>query len=157
MQSYLDCLDEELSKQPGFKKPQTKMIKKRRTTSKTDPDSRCINHGTKSGIGYLMETTVDCKYGIITGVDVNPANEKESLLVLQHLEQQIKRGFQCKAFHWIVATIPVLFIAVWSYWALQDTFQLFAFPTLWKSMTFSIYPKKMRFVAPKALDLFTKA
>ena len=27
MQSYLDCLDEELSKQPGFKKPPTKLIK----------------------------------------------------------------------------------------------------------------------------------
>lgn len=37
-----------------------------------------------------METTVDCKYGIITGVDVYPANEKESLLVLRHLERQIQ-------------------------------------------------------------------
>ena len=46
----------------------------------------------KSGIGYLMETTVDCKYGIITGVDVYPANEKESLLVLRHLERQIQNG-----------------------------------------------------------------
>ena len=68
------------------------MIKKRRTTSKTDPDSGCINHGKKSGIGYLMETTVDCKYDIITGVDVYQANEKESLLVLRHLERQIKNG-----------------------------------------------------------------
>ena len=92
MQSYLDRLDEELSKQPGFKKPAAKTIKKRRTTSKTDPDSGCINHGKKSGIGYLMETTVDCKYGIITGVDVYPANEKESLLVLRHLERQIQNG-----------------------------------------------------------------
>lgn len=112
MQGYLDCLDEELSKQPGFKKSPTKLIKKHRTTSKTDPDSGCINHGKKSGIGYLMETTVDCKYGIITGVDVYPANEKESLLVLRHLERQIKMGIQCKALHWIAATIPVLFIAV---------------------------------------------
>lgn len=92
MQSYLDRLDEELSKQPGFKKPPAKVIKKRRTTSKTDPDSGCINHGKKSGIGYLMETTVDCKCGIITGVDVYPANEKESLLVLRHLERQIQNG-----------------------------------------------------------------
>ena len=92
MQSYLDRLDEELSKQPGFKKPSIKTIKKRRTTSKTDPDSGCINHGKKSGIGYLMETTVDCKCGIITGVDVYPANEKESLLVLRHLERQIQNG-----------------------------------------------------------------
>ena len=92
MQSYLDRLDEELSKQPGFKRPPAKTIRKRRTTSKTDPDSGCINHGKKSGIGYLMETTVDCKYGIITGVDVYPANEKESLLVLRHLERQIQNG-----------------------------------------------------------------
>lgn len=39
-----------------------------------------------------METTVDCKYGIITGVDVYPANEKEILLVLRHLGRQIKNG-----------------------------------------------------------------
>ena len=28
-----------------------------------------INHGSKRGIGYLMEATVDCKHGILTGVD----------------------------------------------------------------------------------------
>lgn len=39
-----------------------------------------------------METTVDCKYGIMTGVDVYPANEKESLLILRHLERQIQNG-----------------------------------------------------------------
>lgn len=38
-----------------------------------------------------METTVDCKHGIITGVDVFPANEKESLLILRHLERQQKQ------------------------------------------------------------------
>lgn len=96
MQSYLDCLDEGLSKQPGFKKPPVKIVKKRRTTSKTDPDSGCINYGKKSGIGCLVETTVDCKCGIITGVDVYPANEKESLLVLRHLERQIKNGVPMK-------------------------------------------------------------
>lgn len=47
MQSYLERLGEELSKQPGFKKPPAKTIKKRRTTSKTDPDSGCINHRKK--------------------------------------------------------------------------------------------------------------
>lgn len=78
MQSYLDSLDEELSNQPGFKKPPTKIVKKCRTTSKTDPDSGYINHGNKRGI--------------LTGVDVYPASEKESLLVLRHLEQQIKIG-----------------------------------------------------------------
>ena len=92
MQSYLDSLDEEFSKQPGFKKPPTGIVKKRRTTSQTDPDSGYINHGSKRGVGYLMEATVDCKYGILTGVDVYPANEKESLLVLRHLERQIKLG-----------------------------------------------------------------
>ena len=92
MQSYLDSLDEEISSQPGFKKPPTRTIKKRRTTSRTDPDSGYINHGNKRGIGYLMEATVDCKHGILTGVGVYPANEKESLLVLRHLERQIKLG-----------------------------------------------------------------
>ena len=92
MQSYLDSLDEELSNQPGFKKPPTKIVRKRRTTSRTDSDSGYINHGSKRGIGYLMEATVDCKHGILTGVDVYPANEKESLLVLRHLERQINFG-----------------------------------------------------------------
>lgn len=92
MQSYLDSLDKELSNQPGFKKPTTKIVKKCRTTSKADPDSGYINHGSKRGIGYLMETAVDCKHGILIGVDVYPANEKESLLVLRHLERQIKIG-----------------------------------------------------------------
>ena len=92
MQSYLDSLDEELSNQPGFKKPPTKIVRKCRTTSQTDPDSGYINHGSKRGIGYLMEATVDCKHGILTGVDVYSANEKESLLVLGHLERQINLG-----------------------------------------------------------------
>ena len=55
-------------------------------------DSGYINHGSKRGIGYLMEATVDCKHGILTGVDVHSANEKESLLVLRHLERQINLG-----------------------------------------------------------------
>lgn len=66
MQSYLDSLDEELSNQPGFKKPPTKIVRKCRTTSQTDPDSGYINHGSKRGIGYLMEATVDCKHGILS-------------------------------------------------------------------------------------------
>ena len=55
-------------------------------------DSGYINHGSKRGIGYLMEATVDCKHGILTGVDVYSANEKESVLVLRHLERQINLG-----------------------------------------------------------------
>lgn len=92
MQSYLDCLDEELSQQPGFTKPPVKTVKKRRTTSQTDPDSGYINQGNKRGIGYLMESTVDCKHGIVTRVDVYSANKKESTQVLRHLEKQIKLG-----------------------------------------------------------------
>ena len=92
MQSYLDSLDEELSNQPGFKKPPTKIVRKCRITSQTDPDSGYINHGSKRGIGYLMEATVDCKHGILTGVDVYSANEKESVLILRHLERQIDLG-----------------------------------------------------------------
>lgn len=96
MQSYLDSLDEELSNQPGFKKPPARIARKRRTTSQTDPDCGYINHGNKRGIGYLMEATVDCKHGILTGVDVYPANEKESTLVLRHLERQINLGVPMK-------------------------------------------------------------
>ena len=93
---YLDSLDEELSNQPGFKKPPTKIVRKCRITSQTDPDSGYINHGSKRGIGYLMEATVDCKHGILTGVDVYSANEKESLLVLRHLERQVDLGVPMK-------------------------------------------------------------
>ena len=64
MQSYLASLDEELSDQPGFKKPPTRIARKRRTISQTDPDSGYINHSNKRGIGYLMEATVDCRHGI---------------------------------------------------------------------------------------------
>lgn len=88
MQSYLDDLDRELSEQPGFKKPPAHPVTKKRTTSTTDPDCGYINHGSKRGIGYLLEATVDCKSGIITGVDVYSANEKESLLILRHLKRQ---------------------------------------------------------------------
>lgn len=155
MQSYLDRLDEELSKQPGFKRPPAKTIKKRRTTSKTDPDSGCINHGKKSGIGYLMETTVDCKYGIITGVDVYPANEKESLLVLRHLERQIQNG------------VPMKKIALdrgYDTGAVHRGLELlgitgyilrFSFATLQKSTAFTICPRKMRFAVRKVPGLST--
>ena len=91
MLSYLDNLDQELASQPGFKKPASHTVTKKITTSTTDPECGYIHHGSKRGVGYLMEATVDCKYGIITGVDVLPANEKESLLVLRHLERQQKQ------------------------------------------------------------------
>lgn len=155
MQSYLERLDEKLSKQPGFKKPPAKTVKKRRTTSKTDPDSGCINHGKKSGIGYLMETTVDCKYGIITGVDVYPANEKESLLVLRHLERQIQNG------------VPMQNIALdcgYDTGAVHRGLELLGitgyipairFCNSPEKYGFPICPRKMRFVVWKVLGLFT--
>ena len=90
MLSYLDNLDQKLTSQPGFKTPPKHTITKKITTSITDPECGYIHHGSKRGVGYLMEATVDCKHGIITGVDVFPANEKESLLVLRHLERQKK-------------------------------------------------------------------
>ena len=58
MQSYLDSLDEELSNQPGFKKPPTKIVRKCRTTSQTDSDSGYINHGSKRGIGHAKEAAM---------------------------------------------------------------------------------------------------
>ena len=88
MQSYLDILDEELATQPGFKKPPERRVPEKHGTSTTDRDSGYINQGKKKGIGYLLEATVDTKHGIVTGVDVYPANEKESLKILRHLEKQ---------------------------------------------------------------------
>ena len=102
-----------------------------------------------------METTVDCKYGIITGVDVYPANEKESLLVLRHLERQIQngvpmqnttlnRGYDTGAVHRGLELLGITGI-----------FLLFSFPTLLKSMAFTIYPKKMHFAVRRAQNWFT--
>ena len=47
MQGYLDWLVEKLAKQPSFRRFSAKTIRKCHTTSKTDPDSVCINHGKK--------------------------------------------------------------------------------------------------------------
>lgn len=54
MFSYLDTLDQELSEQPGFKKPPPRTIKKKVTTSTTDPECGYIHHGDKRGVGYLV-------------------------------------------------------------------------------------------------------
>ncbi len=87
MQSYLNDLDAEPAQQPRFKAPLPKEIIKTRTTSTTDLDSGHINHGDMHGVGYLAETTVDSKHGIVTGMEVYPANEKESPIILRHLEK----------------------------------------------------------------------
>ena len=88
MLSYLDDLDQELALQPRFKKPASHTVSKKITTSTADPECGYIHHGSKRDVGYLVEATVDCKHGIVAGVNVFPANEKESLLVLRHLERQ---------------------------------------------------------------------
>ena len=49
MQSYLDCLDVELSKQSSFKRHSVKTPRKRCITRKTHPDSGYINHGKRAG------------------------------------------------------------------------------------------------------------
>ena len=90
MRSYLDDLARELTSQPGFKKPPIHTVIKKLTTSTTDPECGYIHHESKRGVGYLMKATVDCKHGIVTGVDVFPANEK-NLLILRHLERQQKQ------------------------------------------------------------------
>lgn len=90
MQSYLDALDRELEKEPGFQTFPVSESTALRQKSTTDPDAGCICHGDKVGLGYLMQTSVDSKHGIITGVDVFPANQKESSIVLRHLEKQVQ-------------------------------------------------------------------
>ena len=102
-----------------------------------------------------METTVDCKYGIITGVDVYPANEKESLLVLRHLERQIQNGVPMQNIALDRGYDTGAFIAVWNCWALQDIFLPFSFPTLLKSTAFTTYPRKTHFVVRRAQNSFT--
>lgn len=89
MQSYLDLLDQELQMEPGFKAHEPKEQVKTGRISRTDPEARWIARGDKTGLGYLMQASTDCSTGIITGVDVYPANQKESTIVLRHLEKQV--------------------------------------------------------------------
>lgn len=89
--SYLDALDEELAREPGYEPPRSESVEVEQRRSRTDPEAAIFSHGEKSGLGYLMETSVDCRHGLITGMDVYPANAKESSIVLRHLERQIER------------------------------------------------------------------
>ena len=57
-------------------------------TSSNDLDSGYIHQKSKKGLGYLCETTVDTKNGIITGVDCYPANQSESEIILKHVKKQ---------------------------------------------------------------------
>ncbi len=57
-----------------------------------------------------MEVTIDYKHGIVTGVYVFSANEKESLLVLRHLKRQKKQlNLSMEKLLWIEGMILVLF------------------------------------------------
>ena len=115
MQSYLDSLDEELSKQLGFKKPPKRTVKSSALPARQILTVAISTMASKRGVGYLMEATVDCKHGILTGVDVYPANEKEGLLVLRHLERQIKLGVPMIHLALGVDMKPALSTEVWNY------------------------------------------
>jgi IS5 family transposase len=92
MQSYLDALDEELAKEPGFQKHEVIEETIEQWRSPNDPDAGYITHGDQQGLGYFMQTSVDTRHCLITGVDVFPANLRESSIVLRHLERQVQRG-----------------------------------------------------------------
>ena len=95
-----------------------------------------------------MEATVDCKHGIVTGVDVFPANEKESLLVLRHLERQKKqlglsmekvaldRGYDTGAVH-----------RGWNYWELPVIFPPSVFPMTQVNMDFHMIRNRIHLFA----------
>lgn len=85
---YLDELENEMSKLPGYQEPQPKEVVKRTLKSTTDPDCAYINQKRKKGLGYLTEMTVDTSCGIITGVDCYPANHRESDIILDHVKYQ---------------------------------------------------------------------
>jgi transposase len=85
--SYLEELDKELENTEGYKKPVLKKEEKRMMKNTTDPDCGYVNQPTKKGFGYNAQVTVDTEHGIITGVDVNKANIRESDNILRHLKR----------------------------------------------------------------------
>lgn len=74
---YLDALENELRKEPGYVEPIFE--KEEKTIIKSATDSGCgyIDQERKHGIGYLSEMTVDTANGIVIGVDCYPANQRE--------------------------------------------------------------------------------
>lgn len=84
---YLEALDEELRQQSGYKEPTPITKEKIVVTSSTDPDCGYINQEHKKGLGYLTEMTVDTENGIVLGVDCYPANQRESNIILNHLDK----------------------------------------------------------------------
>ena len=84
---YLDVLDDELKRMPGYKEPSTTKKAKKIVKSSTDTDCGYINQEHKKGLGYLAEMTVDTENGIILGVDCYPANSRESNIILEHIDK----------------------------------------------------------------------
>ena len=87
--SYMEELNKELAQMDGYKEPTPHIIEKEVYKSTTDHDCGYIAHPNKKGLGYLAEISVDTKHGIITGVDVFPANTSEHTIILKHIEKQI--------------------------------------------------------------------
>ena len=121
MLSYLDDLDQELALQPGFQKPASHTVTKKITTSTTDPECGYIHHGSKRGAGYLVEATVDGKHGIVTGVDVFPANErqmKKEVSWFCGIWSGSKNSWGClwRKLLWTEGMTLVPFTGVWNYW-----------------------------------------
>ena len=82
-------LDKELSQQKGYKEPEPKQVDKETYKSTTDIECGYVNQPNKKGLGYLAEMSVDTRNGIITGVDVFPANTMEHTIILNHIKTQI--------------------------------------------------------------------
>ena len=87
---YLDELDKELSEMKGYRVPEPVIIEKELYKSNTDTDCGYIAQPNKKGLGYLTEMSVDTANGIVTGVDVFPANIGESQIILKHIKKQMR-------------------------------------------------------------------
>lgn len=85
---YMKELDAELAAMPEYSEPEEVETEKKCLKSHTDKDCGYIHQKRKKGLGYLVEMTVDTKYGIITGVDCYPANKRKSDIILKHLKNQ---------------------------------------------------------------------
>ena len=84
---YLDALDDELRREIGYTEPVPVIEKKKILKSSTDLDCGYIDQEHKKGLGYMSEMTVDTQHGIILGVDCFPANQRESSIILKHIEK----------------------------------------------------------------------
>ena len=83
---YMKELEAGLSSIPSYKEPKNVKKEKGSLKSWTDPERGYIHQARKKGLGYLTEMTVDTSYGIITGVDCYPANQRASDIILEHLK-----------------------------------------------------------------------